>query len=112
MIEIVAAMTIPREDETRWDDKEYRRGVLTLLTEEIVRNISKRIEVRRIKDVGTKRMKVEARLLILERDSAMGGRRPITLADAEEKEPKAPGATPRNSVVDVAVRKIQMPGGK
>lgn len=118
MIEVVATLQIPREDEGRWDDRKYREGVLSDLSAAIVDQIKNRIEVRRIRNVGNKSMKVEARLLIWERESAVGNRMPMTLADAAEAEEKkgiavaAPVVKAKNLLIEVATRVITMPGKK
>ncbi len=118
MIELTAVVTLTREDEVRWGEREYRESVLLGLADSMAKSIMNNMTVRRIRDVGTRAIKVEARLLIRERDSAMGGSMPITLADAIEKEgamqvslmtsAKKP-AKPGTPLVEVAMRVITMP---
>lgn len=115
MIEVVATLQIPRGDEDLWDDKTYRAGVLSDLATAIVVQIKDRITVRRIRNVGTNTMKVEARLLVWERESAVGGRMPETLADVAEaekgkRERIASAAVPtKKPTIEVAMRVITMP---
>ena len=117
MIELVAVAELPREDADLWEDGDYLKGVAKSLALEMAKNIMDRMTVRRIKDVGTKSIKIEARLLIYERESAVGGSMPITLADAiEEREEKArlvpktkEVLKPGGPLIEIAVRKITMP---
>ena len=116
MIEVTATMSIPREDEGKWwDDRKYREGLVRELAQEVAGQIMEQLSVRRIRDVTTKQTKVEARLLIRERESAVGGRMPLSIAEAfelgkfeKEKVFKKEGG----SVVEVAMRVITMPDKK
>ena len=114
MIEVVATLQIPREDEGKWDDRKYREGVLADLSAAIVDQIKNRVEVRRIRNVGNKSMKVEARLLVWERESAAGGRMAMTLQDAADAEEKRgivlrPIVPTKKPTIEVAMRVITMP---
>ena len=125
MIELTATVTLSREDEVRWGEREYRESVLLGLADSMAKSIMNKMTVRRIHDVGTRATKIEARLLIWERDSAMGGSMPITLADAIEQEgamqvrikvppstPEKKAARPGAPIVEVAMRVITMPDKK
>lgn len=111
-------MSVPREEEEKWNDRKYREGVLERLTEAVAKGIIKAdmLTVRRIRDVGTKAIKIEARLLIEGRENLVGASMPTSLREVleleKEKEEKAEPAKNGAPVVQVAMRVITMPESK